>query len=466
MAVNVSFFNELLDQIVVHGRSLLDFTANGAGQAGRIEEQARALGSQRGEASGVAIAQSILSAYRTLDAERKLDFFKLLAQAFAPDAEVVAEHARAYLERPDATGLAALAEAIEAPRLEFFRRLNLAPGGTAAIVAMRRDLLGALEANPDLEPVDRDLVRLFGTWFNRGFLVLRPIDWATPATILEKIIQYEAVHEIRGWDDLKRRLDPRDRRCFGFFHPSLVDEPLIFVEVALTREIPASIQDVLDEAGGADRKAPTTAVFYSISNCQAGLAGISFGNFLIKQVATDLARDMPSLKTFVTLSPVPGFARWLDGERAAGDAGILDSQERRTLAVLDEEGWHYDAARADMLQDLATRLCAHYLVAEKDRNGRPRDPVARFHLGNGARLERINWLADISGRGMAQAHGLMVNYLYDLKDVEANHEAYANTGKVATAAGPARLARAFEKARPVAPEPAIALAPVEPGDAR
>jgi malonyl-CoA decarboxylase len=450
--MNVTFFNELLDSIVDRSRSLLDFSATGT--AGKLEELARALVSERGESSGVALAQGIHGAYRSLDDEGRLKFFSFLGDAFAPDADAVAEQARAYVAEPDQGRLDALARAVEAPRLEFFRRLNLAPGGTAGIVAMRKDLLRFIPDHSELEVVDRDLVHLFGAWFNRGFLVLRHIDWATPATILEKIIEYEAVHEIRGWDDLKRRLSPADRRCFGFFHPSLVDEPLIFVEVALSRDNPASIQDLLDEEGREATPAPTTAVFYSISNCQAGLAGISFGNFLIKQVATDLAREMPSLKTFVTLSPVPGFARWLDAERSAGEAGSLLATERDALGILDAEDWHQERGPADAARDLMTRLCAHYLINVKAANDRPRDPVARFHLGNGARLERINWLADISARGMTRSHGFMVNYLYDLKDVEANHEAYANSGQVATASAPTKLARAASKARAATAESA------------
>ena len=443
--MNRSFFNGLLDQIFDRGRSLLDFSLPGLGQGETIEDLANAMLSGRGESSGVVLAQRILSIYRTLDADAKLSFFRYLNEGFAADPEAVEDAARGYLEEPSDKTMKALARSIEPPRQEFFRRLNLAPGGTADIVDMRADLLDLMQDTPELAPVDEDIVHLFGAWFNRGFLVPQRIDWATPATVLEKIIEYEAVHEIRGWDDLKRRLDPGDRRCYGFFHPSLVDEPLIFVEVALTRDIPGSIQELIDEEGGVVETEPTTAVFYSISNCQRGLAGISFGSFLIKQVATDLAREMPSLKTFVTLSPMPSFARWLDRERKSETSALVNGDERAALEVLDEGVWHLDKAAADGLKETMTRLGAYYLVLAKNSRDRLVDPVARFHLGNGARLERINWLADVSDRGMAQSYGMMVNYLYELKDIERNHEAFANEGKVAAASAVTKLARAAEK---------------------
>lgn len=443
--MNTSFFNGLLDQIVDRGRSLLDLSLAGLGQGETIEDLSRALLSGRGESSGVVIAQRILLVYRELEAESKLAFFTFLNDEFAADESAVQLAAREYLDHPGPAELRALSAVTEAPRQEFFRRLNLAPGGTDEIVVMRADLLEYLKDNPDLAPVDEDIVHLFGAWFNRGFLVPRRIDWTTPATILEKIIEYEAVHEIRGWDDLKRRLDPADRRCYGFFHPSLVDEPLIFVEVALTREIPASIQDLLNVDAPSTTRPPTTAVFYSISNCQKGLAGISFGNFLIKQVATDLAREIESLKTFVTLSPMPVFSRWLDRERDNDKSLVLDGDELIALSKMDADGWYQDKETASGLKDLLTRLGAYYLSAARTPGGRLVDPVARFHLGNGARLERVNWLGDVSQQGIAQSAGLMVNYLYDLKDIERNHEAFANEGKVVAASAVAKLARNAEK---------------------
>jgi malonyl-CoA decarboxylase len=297
---------------------------------------------------------------------------------------------------------------------------------------MREELLAHLGERPHLKAVDADFVHLFSSWFNRGFLVLRPIDWTTPANILEKIIRYEAVHAIRDWDDLRSRLEPPDRRCYGFFHPQLVDEPLIFVEVALTREIPDSIGDLLDLSRQPIAASEAmTAVFYSISNTQAGLGGVSFGNFLIKQVVEDLQRELPNLRNFVTLSPVPGFASWLKRERANGDASLLNEHAREALALLDEPGWHLDPEKAEHVQPAVLAAATNYFLKAKNGAGLPLDPVARFHLGNGARLERLNFLGDTSPNGLRQAHGLMVNYLYALDEIERNHEAYAEKGVVA-----------------------------------
>ncbi len=317
--------------------------------------------------------------------------------------------------------------ASEPRRQELFRRLNLAPGGTVALVRMREQLLDVLaHRDDDLGTVNDDFVHLFSSWFNRGFLVLRRIDWSTPAIILEKIIRYEAVHQIHGWDDLRRRIDPHDRRCFAFFHPALVDDPLIFVEVALTRDIPGAIAPILaSERDVVEAEKARTAVFYSISNCQRGLAGVSFGNFLIKQVVEEICRELPRLSTFVTLSPVTGFAAWLKREREDANSTALSEADKAALAALDETGWWVDPEAAAKLQDPLMRAAAWYFLRARSPRGLPLDPVARFHLGNGARLERINWLADTSEKAIAQAHGLMVNYLYDLDDIEKNHEAYA-----------------------------------------
>jgi malonyl-CoA decarboxylase len=298
---------------------------------------------------------------------------------------------------------------------------------------------------------------LLTSWFNRGFLVLRRIDWQTPAAILEKIIEYEAVHEIRGWDDLRRRLDPKDRRCFAFFHPSLVDEPLIFVEVALMREIPDTISAVLDAHRDDDDVPPTTAVFYSISNCQEGLKGISFGNFLLKQVVEDLVRDSQSLKTFVTLSPAPSFARWLDRVLAVEGDGGLSSDDRNVLAKLHDPRWVDDVLRdngdAEEIRPILLSLAAQYFLVAKSADERPVDPVARFHLGNGARLERLNWLADTSERGLREAHGLMVNYRYELSEIERNHEAYAQDGTVAASRSVKSLLKSGSKVKALADAP-------------
>jgi malonyl-CoA decarboxylase len=429
--MNVSFLQELLNSIAEQGRQLLPRALGGPGREHDITELATALVSSRGEASGVAIARELLQRYRSLPTEERLGFIEFLARTMQPDPEAVASAASAYLSGASTTSMRALQRALESPRLEFFRRLNLAPGATAEIVAMRRDLIGARD--PLLAQVDGDLRHLLSSWFNRGFLVLRRIDWQTPANILDKIIAYEAVHEIQGWDDLRRRLDPADRRCFAFFHPSLIDEPLIFVEVALMPDVPGSISSVLQEApkNGGPAERPTTAVFYSISNCQEGLRGISFGNFLIKQVVEDLVKEQPTLKTFVTLSPVPDFAEWLSATLAEPDSGLVTPQERERLQVLADPHWATSEQVAEAVKPTLLRLAAHYFLVAKAGDGRPPDAVARFHLGNGARLERINWMGDASPKGLGEAHGLMVNYRYEIRDIEKNHEAYANEGVVA-----------------------------------
>ena len=340
---------------------------------------------------------------------------------------------------------------VESPRQELLRRLNLAPGGTAALVRMRSDLLARM--NTSLAGVERDFIHLFSSWFNRGFLVLGRMSWSSPASILEKIIAYEAVHEIKGWDDLRRRLDPHDRRCFAFFHPALVDEPLIFVEVALESDTPASIHPLLDSGGGlqyADPE-PSVAVFYSISNCQEGLRGISFGNFLIKQVVEDLSKELPSLKTFVTLSPAPSFRSWLYRALGNGELPYLTEAQQAQLRKIREAGWSEEEAEQDALGPAILAAAAHYYLLAKDRSGRPLDPVARFHLGNGARLERINWLGDTSEKGVRQALSLMVNYRYDLRDIERNHEAYINHGSVIASKQVRSLLLAPEKTRALVP---------------
>ena len=450
--MNVAFLQELLSSVAEQGRSLLPRSLFGAGAEEDIEALALALISGRGEASGVAIARELLDRYAQLTQEDRRKFFRFLATELRPDPERLTEAARDYADDPSDVTLSLLQKAIDSPRLEFFRRLNLAPGATAEIVAMRKDLLKSPLDDPGLIAVDSDLRRLFYSWFNRGFLVLRRIDWHTPAVILEKIIRYEAVHEIQGWDDLRRRLDPADRRCFAFFHPSLVDEPLVFVEVALMRDIPGAIGPVLEEPSGEEpAKPPTTAVFYSISNCQEGLKGISFGNFLLKQVVEELVREVPTLKTFVTLSPMPRFMAWVERTAAEGD-GTGETMQTEAQALLDHlqgSSAAEIAENADLKAALLS-LAAHYFLVARDGRGRTLDPVARFHLGNGARLERINWLADPSDKGLRDSLGLMVNYLYDLKEIEKNHEAFANAGTVAASRAVRSLLKARGKAKALA----------------
>ncbi|MGF1650561.1 MAG: malonyl-CoA decarboxylase [Hyphomicrobiaceae bacterium] len=455
------FLQDLMTAIADQGRSLLPSSLFGEDEEEGLQKLVDLLMSGRGEASGVAIARQLLNHYHVLeDDSQRLAFFRYVGAIFEPESDVIIAAARAYEAEPSERTYAALQAAVESRRQEFFRRLNLAPGGTAEIVRMRADMLRFLKKHPELSVVDRDMVHLLQSWFNRGFLVLRPIDWHTPATILDRIIAYEAVHEIRGWDDLKRRLDPVDRRCFGYFHPSMVDEPLIFVEVALMTEIPDAIGDVIDENRKREGQAtpqPTTAVFYSISNCQAGLKGISFGNFLIKHVVEELIREVPSLKTFVTLSPVPGFAAWLDRQLTNSPDFFTDA-ERDALALLPNDAWHRDAKAIAALTPVLQALAAHYFVTARNDTGNVIDPVARFHLGNGARLERINMLGDPSRKGLREAHGLMVNYLYEPREIEKNHEAFANEGKVAASRTVRSLVKRPNPGQPK-PRPGMKLLP-------
>ncbi|MDF3604920.1 malonyl-CoA decarboxylase [Paracoccus sp. DMF-8] len=389
----------------------------------------------------MALSQGLLAALDAASPAARLEFLQALADRFGPDPKAVGPALTRATKNPDDTdAIEALHVAAEPRRQELLRRLNLSRGGTAALIRLREELLRHLRDTPSLRRVDADFSHLFGSWFNRGFLSLRHIDWSTPANILEKIIRYEAVHAIQSWDDLRNRLQPTDRRCYGFFHPQLADEPLIFVEVALTDHIPGEVASLLDlTRQPIDADQASTAVFYSISNTQRGLAGVSFGNFLIKQVVEELKAELPNIKTFVTLSPVPGFAAWLADQRAAGDQGLLPADLRDSLTALDQPGWHGDPDRAEALRAPFMAAAAIYFLRARDRKGRAVDPVARFHLGNGARLERLNYLGDISPNGMKQSHGLMVNYLYDLDRIEANHEAFAERGITAAAGQVERL---------------------------
>jgi malonyl-CoA decarboxylase len=387
---------------------------------------ANALLSERGEASGAAVARELHETIRDMSGDERMAFFRFLSENFAPAEDVLRAAAKAYLDNPTAERAATLAEAAEPPRQELLRRMNLAAGGTASLVAMRKEILGHVARDKTLRPLDSDLRHLFASWFNRGFLELRRIDWQTPAAALEKLIAYEAVHEINGWNDLRRRLDA-DRRCFAFFHPSLPGEPLIFVEVALTAGLAAAVQPLLAPAGeevAVQEALADTAIFYSISNCQDGLRGVSFGNFLIKQVVEELMAELPYIRQYSTLSPIPGFRRWLDKRIQDGEEAALPGLER--------DKWWEVPELAEALREPLTRLCAVYLTSPSERGG-PRDPVARFHLGNGAQLERINWLGNTAPRGINESYGLMVNYLYDLKRLD-KHRRDLNQGIIPTSA--------------------------------
>ncbi len=440
---DTSFFGDLLQSIAERGRRLLAMPpVEAQPRGGPLSGLCETLLSSRGEASGMALAKAVLDRWTALGPDERRSFMTMLLADFGPDEARLNEAIEAYRADPSPGNAQKLHAASEPRRQELIRRLNLAPDGVGALVRMREDLLAMKADDPALGVVDDDFAHLFSSWFNRGFLVLRHIDWASPANVLEKIIRYEAVHEIRDWEELRRRVEPTDRRCFAFFHPRLVDEPLIFVEVALTTSMPATVAELL-EPDRAKLKAErtTAAVFYSISNCQDGLRGVSFGNFLIKQVVEDLRRDLPEVATFVTLSPVPGFAAWLAREREAKTGEALTADDRAALADLEERGWMDDPEKVERLRQVLTRACAWYLLNARSGRGGAADPVARFHLGNGARLERINFLGDRSARAERQAHGMMVNYLYDLSEIEANHEAYFGRGEVAASASVKRLAK-------------------------
>ncbi|SFB07905.1 malonyl-CoA decarboxylase [Poseidonocella pacifica] len=374
-----------------------------------------------GEISGLSVAQVIFDRFERMEDAEKLDFFRHLAVDLNISASRVREALSDYEAAPTKATYRAFMAASEPPRQELVRRMNHVSGATGALVRMRADLLRLGREEPELQALDLDFRHLFASWFNRGFLVLRPINWSSPAAILEKIIAYEAVHAIDSWEDLRRRLAPSDRRCFAFFHPAMPDEPLIFVEVALTRGVPGSIQTLLaEDRAPLDAHEADTAVFYSISNCQQGLASISFGNSLIKQVAADLAVELPGLKTFVTLSPIPGLTKWMT-----------------------EAGIDFAASEPDVLR----RCGAGYLLHAKRPDGQPLDPVARFHLGNGAEVHQVHGDADTSPKGRAQSAGVMVNYLYDLSKVSQNHERFAATGEIVASAEVRSLADAVEKQR-------------------
>ncbi len=430
----------------------------------RVRSQMEAcLARTGGEVSARGRAAALGETYLQLNGDGRRRFLGLLATDFDVDHAAVLEAARALSAAAgDADGQAEaegrLRRLLEPPRMRLLTQFNAWPNGTKFLVDLRAALIGLARAQPELAPVEADLQRLLASWFDVGFLELRTITWNAPAALLEKLIAYEAVHEIRGWDDLKNRLDS-DRRCFAFFHPRMPDEPLIFVEVALVPGMSDSIQALLDETAPlVDHAKADTAIFYSISNAQRGLGGISFGDFLIKRVVEELSHEAPQLKNYATLSPIPGFRAWLEA-RLEAEPGPLSTSEATSLieaagaertgndpaaalrALLAMAVWHPADPATEALRRPLTRLAAVYLAREKRPNGTAFDPVAHFHLSNGARIERLNWLGDVSAKGIARSCGIMVNYSYRPDEIEAQHEAYRGDQRVAVAAGVRSLIR-------------------------
>ncbi|WP_448951870.1 malonyl-CoA decarboxylase [Labrys neptuniae] len=436
-----NFLQEFLEAVAERGRGLIGLDWSGSqARSSDLLGLSQSLLTGRGEVSGTALAQQWLDAYARADEGQRRHHLLALAEGFGPDQPRLDAAIQAYLADKSPRTMAELNAAAEPRRQELFRRLNRVAGGTAALVRLREDVLAALRGDDRLEVLDQDLAHLFSSWFNRGFLMLRHIDWATPANILAKVIQYEAVHTIHSWDDLRSRLEPPDRRCFAFFHPQMADEPLVFVEVALTRDMPATIAPLLDlKRQPIPAEEATTAVFYSISNCQTGLRRVSFGNLLIKQVVEELRRDLPRLKAFVTLSPVPGFTAWLKRELGKENPVIPGVADLALLEGLLEPAEQGGSGPTEAVREAGLAAAAYYFLAAKTPAGTVIDPVARFHLGNGARLERINWRGDVSPNGLRQSGGLMVNYLYDLDAIEANHEAFANQGVIAASSAVRKL---------------------------
>lgn len=418
---------------------------NGAGDLLRRQLQ-KWIEARGGEVSARKHAMQIGELYLHLSAAGRLRFLRMLAFEFGLDRDAMREQCKNYLVTDDADCgpiEETLRDLLISPRLKLLRQFNTLPQGIKFLVDLRKDLLGFSREDERLIPLDREIRRLLATWFDVGLLEMHQIDWQSPAALLEKLVAYEAVHEIHSWQDLRHRLN-MDRRCYAFFHPNMPDEPLIFVEVALTNGIAGSIQTLLDDSTpDVAPEQADTAIFYSISNAQQGLQGISFGNFLIKRVVETLKAELPNIKTFSTLSPVPGFSRWLqsldsdvvadllgeEGHAELAELARMQECEANIVHLLDRPDWHLDQQVTAVVQPLLETMLFHYFHASRG-DGQPVDPVERFHLGNGARVERVNWLGDVSEKGFAQAYGFMVNYLYPIKDIEKNHELYATKRKI------------------------------------
>ncbi|MES9944263.1 MAG: malonyl-CoA decarboxylase [Candidatus Thiodiazotropha sp.] len=437
-----NWFERLIDGVADRGLELIGLRDSTDDRTPSDTELCHRLLDGLGEASNIALAREILQRWESMDEARRLSFLQVLAVEFDPDPEEISKAAAAY-QAKDPTSLQHLLAVSEPPRQELMRRLNMAPGGTESLVDIRAFLLRNLKQHPELKGVDDDFLHLLASWFNRGFLRLEQIDWNSPAALLEKLIQYEAVHPMSGWDDLRRRL-ASDRRCFAFFHPALPQDPLIFVEVALVREVSDTIRPLIDpDAPEGDPKQADTAVFYSINNALRGLRGVSFGNFLIKQVVSELSSEFPDIRTFVTLSPIPRMRQGLlkafeEPKHRDAILALLDDQVDRLteatgtdnpLAALDKLLQQSETPQTEIVKSLLIDLALYYLGVMKRGEG-AYDPVAHFHLSNGARLERINLHANPSSRGLNESWGCMVNYRYQGDEVVANHEAYVCDGQI------------------------------------
>jgi len=384
--------------------------------------------SNKGAAFGITVARDITDLYQSLTPENKLFFFKKINEKYKPSHTEVNEAIKNYKDKQDEKNLFNLFLVSEGKRRELFRRMNMSPNGISTIVSLREDLIKVLSQNKNLKPLDNDLKELFKTWFNPGFLKLHKITWDTKAAILEKIMKYERVHEIKNLDELKRRLG-EDRRFYSYFHPALEDEPIIFVQVALTNGLGKSIQEIMKPHSEGEKKYDT-ATFYSISNCQEGLARVTLGNFLIKRVVYEIQEELPNIKNFGTLSPIPGFRNWFLESDDKKIENILGKNNKEKVSFLRSSNLKIGDTRIKLNQNIIIKLVAHYLINEKNKKMLPANDVCRFHLGNGAIIDDIILNANISEKGFERSFGIMVNYLYELKNIEKNHEDYINNKKI------------------------------------